>query len=105
MPSDIVPPGFFPVKIISYTTLKEKYGKQFNVLVADCEGALYYILRDDESILEDIDTIIIENDYADRAQYDELCSKFMSYGFLLHYNKPGGWGPCQYEFYQVWKKS
>ena len=35
----------------------------FNVLVVDCEGALYYILKDEPEFLNGFETIIIENDF------------------------------------------
>lgn len=105
MPSDTVPPGFYRVKTISYADLKKKHKINFNVLVADCEGALYYIFRDDETLLSDIELIIVENDYIERFHYEEVKKKFLAHGFSLIYTKAGGWGPCSAEFYQVWKKS
>ena len=103
-PSETVPPGHFRVKTISYSELKEKYGIPFNVLVADCEGALYFIFQDDESILEDMELIIVENDYHNLYHYETVKSQFMAHGFQLVYNKAGGWGPCTNMFYQVWQK-
>lgn len=99
-----LPSNCFQVKTISYTELKEKYKIPFNVLVADCEGALYYIFQDDESILDDVNMLILENDYTDKACYEYVRNKFIAHGFHLVYNKPGGWPPCFNEFYQVWKK-
>lgn len=104
VPDTKAPPGYFQVNTITYDELKEKYPISFNVLVADCEGALYYIFQDDESILEDVELIIVENDYYHRAHYETVSAKFIAHGFELAYNKIGGWGPCYYEFYQVWKK-
>lgn len=100
----VVPAGFFQVKTTTYQALKEKYGIQFNVLVADCEGALYQIFQDDETILNDVELIIVENDYLDKAHYEDVRSKFIAHGFQLIYNRHGGWGVCYNEFYQVWKK-
>lgn len=105
IPSNTMLPGYFSVKTITYGELKAKYNLQFNVLVADCEGALYYILNDDESLLDDVETIIVENDYTDRDHYDTVRMKFQAHGFKLVYNKAGGWGPCFNVFYQVWLKS
>ncbi len=103
-PSEIVPPGHFKIKTISYNDLKKKYGILFNALVADCEGALYYILRDDESILEEIDMIIVENDYLQLKHYETVREQFIAHGFQPVYSKAGGWGPCYNVFYQVWQK-
>ncbi|MCE2982446.1 MAG: FkbM family methyltransferase [Parachlamydia sp.] len=103
-PQDSTPEGFFKVQTMTYSQLKEKYGIPFNVMVADCEGALYYILRDDESLLEDFNLLIIENDYHERAHFEEVVAKFESHGFHNVYTKSGGWGPCYNEFYQIWQK-
>lgn len=97
-------PNCFQVKTITYGQLKAKYGIPFSVLVADCEGALYYIFQDDETLLNDVSMVIVENDYSVRAHYEDVCSKFAAHGFHLVYTKSGGWGPCSNEFYQVWKK-
>lgn len=105
IPQKIARPGFVQVKTITYSQLKKKYGIRFNVLVADCEGALYYIFKDDERMLDDVNLIITENDYHHRDQYEDVRSKFISHGFKLVYNKAGGWGPCYNEFFQVWKKN
>lgn len=100
----VLPSGYFPVKTISYNELKEKYKIPFNVLVADCEGALYHLFQYDESILDDVSMLILENDYTDKAHYEDVRTRFITHGFHLVYNKPGGWPPCFNEFYQVWKK-
>jgi FkbM family methyltransferase len=97
-------PGHFQVNTLTYNELKEKYQIPFNVLVADCEGALYYIFQDDESILDDVELIIVENDYHHRVHYVDICEKFIAHGFQIAFTKAGGWGPCYNEFYQVWKK-
>ena len=104
IPGEVAPPGYVQVKTITYNQLKEKYGIPFTTLVADCEGALYYILQDDESILDDVSLIIAENDYTDRNHFDTVCAKFVAHGFQLVHNRIGGWGPCYNEFYQVWRK-
>lgn len=104
VPSSVLLPGYFWVKTVSYADLKKKYAMDFNVLVADCEGALYFILRDDETLLSDVETIIVENDYTERGHYDEVRYRFEAHGFQLVYSKEGPWGPCRKEFYQVWKK-
>lgn len=104
IPSNEPIPGFFSVKTISYEQLKKKYSMTFDVLVADCEGALYYIFNDDESLLDDVHTAIIENDYPTLEHFRSVESKLIAHGFQLVYNKSGGFGPCFNEFYQVWQK-
>jgi FkbM family methyltransferase len=103
-PGTIAPPGYYNVKTITYSQLKAKYQVPFDTLVADCEGALYYILRDDETMLKDFKTLIVENDYRDRGHYEYVCSRFVAAGFKPVYTRAGGWQPCYNEFYQVWQK-
>lgn len=103
-PSDQDLPNFFRIKTIDYNEFCKKYNIPFNVLVVDCEGALYHILHDYDNFLDGIEKIIIENDYPDRAHFDYVCSKFIAKGFKLVYNKPLMETPlpCRNEFYQVW---
>ena len=63
IPSDIIIDGFKEVKIIDFYKLQEKYNIEFDTLVLDCEGAFYYILIDEPTILNNIKCIIVENDY------------------------------------------
>ena len=58
-------PGTVEIDTMSFEEVKNKYNYTFDTLVCDCEGALYYILQDNENILHDIETIIIENDFTD----------------------------------------
>lgn len=62
--------GYEKVNTITYEGVVQKYNKKFDVIVADCEGALYYILRDMPEILEGIQIIILENDFLDKEQGD-----------------------------------
>ncbi len=41
---------------------KKKYQIDFNVLVFNCSGYFYYILKDFEHLLDSVDTIILDND-------------------------------------------
>jgi FkbM family methyltransferase len=102
--SNEVPPGYIKVNTISYAEIKEKYGLKFNVLVADCEGALFQILMDDESMLNDIETIIIENDFTTIEPKKYVDSVFTKYGFKSIYSQAGGFGPCYSCFFQVFSK-
>ncbi len=104
IPSDLDIPGYFRVNTITFQDLQKKYDIQFDTLVVDCEGALYYILKDDPEILTNIKTIIIENDFVDFTHLHYVQNLFTRYGFQLIYNQAGGWGPCYSCFYQVWKK-
>ena len=93
------------VKNATWTDIKSKYFKHiFDTLVADCEGALYYILRDEPTFLENFKKIIIENDFNDIDHKNFVDNQFRKYGFKREYAKSGGFGPCFGFFYEVWEK-
>lgn len=98
---EAVPPGHSLVRTTSFEALEFNP----NVLVADCEGALFHILSDNPNMLDGLETLILENDYHDISQYMFLRCLFDAKGFKLVHEEGGGWGPCANFFYQVWKKS
>jgi len=105
IPSDVLLDGYKNVNIIEYDALKNKYGIKFDTLVLDCEGAFYYILMDMPEILENINLIIMENDYYDISKKNYVDSVLKDNGFYVDYSEEGGWGPCYNNFFEVWKKS
>jgi hypothetical protein len=52
-----------PPKTISWLQIKNKYKIIFDTLVADCEGALCYIIKDEPDFLEIFETTVIEHDF------------------------------------------
>jgi FkbM family methyltransferase len=104
-PSDIVLEGFFSVDIISYSNLQEKYPIDFDTLVLDCEGAFYYILEDFPEILDNINLILIENDYYNQEHEIKMREILTNNNFKLVYCKEitGCWNDKQ-NFYEVYKK-
>lgn len=116
IPSDIDLPGYIRVDTITFDDLQEKYGITFDTLIVDCEGALYYILQDDPQILDNINLVIIENDFHDVNHMNYVKKLFLESGLQLVYNQSGNWDSSmndqdgwwstfQYDcFYQVWKK-
>ena len=96
IPGNEVLPGYVKVKTITFDQLQRKYKITFDTLVADCEGALYYILRDDPAVLNNIKLVIVENDYPDANHRNYVESQFLLNGLELVYNSGN--------FYQVWKK-
>ena len=99
-----IPEGWNPVKSISFTELLDKYKINFDVLVADCEGALYYILKDEPEILDNMNLLILENDYKEIEHKLFIDDIFRKKGFTRIVAIKGGWGPCEEYFYEVWKK-
>ena len=104
IPSDTLQTGYTWVNTISLNELNTKYNIEFDTLILDCEGAFYYILMDMPEILDNINLIIMENDYYDishKKYVDEILKKN---NFYVDYIEEGGWGPCYNNFFEVWKK-
>ena len=99
-----IPEGWKEVSTITFDDLNKKYNIEFDTLVADCEGALFHILKDDPSVLTNIKTVIIENDFTDIAEKEFVNQVFEMHGLKCVYAEGGGWGPCYNFFYEVWKR-
>ena len=104
-PSEILEPGFKWVNSITLDQLKTKYNIKFDTLVLDCEGAFYYILIDMPEILDNINLIIMENDYRVFEQKRYVDNILTKNNFFVVYTKPlaVSW-PCGKNFFEVWKK-
>jgi hypothetical protein len=55
-------------------------------------------------ILNNINLIIMENDYWDITKYNYVNNKLKENNFIIDYVEKGGWGPCENNFFEVWKK-
>jgi len=78
--SDVLLDGYKPVNTIVLEELYSKYNIIFDTLVLDCEGAFYYILMDMPKILDNINLIIMENDYDEsykKSYIDEILKKII----------------------------
>jgi FkbM family methyltransferase len=111
VPSEAVPPGYVRVQTITFEELQSKYGIEFDTLVADCEGALYWILRDNEALLKNIHTVIVEADYASVEHKMAVEAIFHVHGLERIYSEPLAvdWdhpfpAECAESFFEVWKK-
>ena len=107
IPSDTLREGYIIVNTITFEELKNKYNINFDTLVLDCEGAFYYILLDMPEILDNINLIIMENDYRDvtHKQYVDFILK--KNNFYRDYVEPVFADiplPCIGYFFEVWKK-
>lgn len=114
IPSDVVLEGYKEVKTITFEKIEEKYEIQFDTLVADCEGALYYILKDSEAIMKNLKMIILESDFSSAEQKEYVMEVFTKYGLTRIFSEPLVGHPefimnkfpkeCRESFYEVWQK-
>jgi FkbM family methyltransferase len=102
--SDVLLDEYKEVNTITWEELNNKYNIQFDTLVLDCEGAFYYILMDMPEILNNINLIIMENDYNNITKKEYIDNVLLKNNFHVEYSECGGWGPCKDFFYEVWKK-
>jgi FkbM family methyltransferase len=97
------------IKTSTWSDIKNKYNIVFDTLVADCEGALYYILRDEPTFLENFKKIIIENDFQNHNHKLYVDEEFKKFNFKRVYVKELVNGPDMFNyikeyFYEVWEK-
>jgi FkbM family methyltransferase len=110
IPSDVLIEDYNWVDTISLVDLKAKYNIVFDTLVLDCEGAFYYILMDMPEILDNINVIIMENDYWNEDNKKYIDDVLMKNRFYVDYSAPlldiyaGYTGPYVNNFYEVWKR-
>ena len=100
--SEILYEGYNWVNTITLNDLKNKYKIEFDTLILDCEGAFYYILMDMPEILNNINLIIMENDYWDMSKKNYIDEILIKNNFSVDYSEDGGWGPCYNNFFEVW---
>ena len=110
--SDKILPGYHAVKTITLEELRNKYKISFDTLVLDCEGAFYYILTDMPDILDNINLVIMENDYYKEAHKRFIDDMLTIHGLKRVYVQCGGW-ECRHfnkfpdtymNFFEVWQK-
>jgi FkbM family methyltransferase len=103
--SDTILEGYQHVDTVTLPDLESKYNITFDTLVLDCEGAFYFILMDMPEILNNINLIIMENDYYDITKKQYVDSVLINHNFYVDYVESGGWGPCYNNFFEVWKRN
>lgn len=105
--SDYLKDGYFWVDICDYDYIKNKYNINFDTLIIDCEGAFYYVLKDFPEIIDNINLIIMENDYFDINHYNYVNNFLSNNGFIRVYIKSLDYTttPTKYNFFEVWKKN
>jgi FkbM family methyltransferase len=108
--SDVLLDGYKNVDTITLEDLNKKYNIEFDTLVLDCEGAFYYILMDMPEILNNINLIIMENDYNDISHKHYVDEILIKNNFYVEYSEIGCGLANQIfphlheKFYEVWKK-
>jgi hypothetical protein len=55
-------------------------------------------------ILNNINLIIMENDYLDISNKNFVDETLTKNNFIIDYTESGGWGPCSNNFFEVWRK-
>ena len=62
--------------------VKAKYGLNFNVLVADCEGFLETFFDENPTFYDNLRLILFEADYTEKCNYDKIRSALRLKGFV-----------------------
>jgi FkbM family methyltransferase len=88
------------IKTISWAAFQEKYAHvlPFDTLVVDCEGGLYYILRDEPTFLKTFSLVIIENDFV-QSEHKHFCHGLMRQNGLRLIAETAD------HFHQVWSRN
>lgn len=80
---------FSVVKGFTWDNIEESFGMKFNVIIADMEGSFPGFIKDNVDKLEQINTIIYEQDGIPPNQYQDTENLLISKGFSL-VNMVGG---------------
>lgn len=92
--------GWRRVTTTTFNDLQTKYGIQFDTFVIDCECCFLPILQQNDHILENINTIILEND-CDAKGNREIQKILCKNRFSKIVCQPHGDNSC---FFSVWKR-
>lgn len=100
-----IPPKWKLIDTITYSEFKKQYPLNFNVLIADCEGALYFILKSYPDLLNGINKIIIENDFNNNTQKQFVHNEFMKHNLkVIESNDVRNKKKHIKDFFQIWIK-
>lgn len=112
LPSEELLEGYQWVSTITVEELRAKYPIAFDTLVADCEGSLYFILSDNDTLLAGITTVILESDYLTAEHKHAVEQIFARYGLRKVHSEPlvSEWSyrfppECVSSFFEVWKRA
>jgi FkbM family methyltransferase len=97
-----IPTGWKEVATLTWTQLQQLHPLRFNVLVADCEGALVTILKDEPDLLAGFNKLLIEQDGPVETR-QPLREYFLKSGFVRTYSVPLNNGERIVEdFWETW---
>lgn len=88
LPAEDAPPDWEPVPTITFGQLRYKYGIDFDTLVVDCEGALFYILSDNPAMLDGIGTVVLEADFPAVEHKRAVEAVFAAHGLRRVHSEP-----------------
>ena len=102
-----IPEGWFPVNTMSFSSLMEITPIPFNVLVCDCEGCLYHILKDEPTFLDMFKKVLLENDFWNEPEQEQFIHKRLKeLGFEIQFEhdlESLSWLPeGRKHFWQAW---
>jgi FkbM family methyltransferase len=99
--------GWFEVSTVTWKTLKSEFPIDFTVLVVDCEGAFFPILRDFPQVIDGIRLVLLENDFSTKDEASWVHDFLRARGFkdTFRTTYPNAWGPCKDFFWQAWERS
>lgn len=103
--------GWTPVPTITWADLQTKYSTlAFDTLVADCEGALYYILQEEPDLLNGFTRVLLENDFYDLSHKMSVDARLRQAGLKVVFSEAYPHKTtifpkyCLDHFYEVWAK-
>jgi len=100
-------PGWKEIRTVDYPQLLAKHNfPPPTAIVADCEGALFHILREEPAILQNLQRLLVENDYPRPEEQAAVEEILRLAGMRPVYAAPivsNIWG-SRPNFYEVWEK-
>lgn len=94
------------IPIYSIDELQRKFNVRFDTLVADCEGCLFQLMKENPFLYTQLKMITFEQDYAHKGDYSEIIRKLKENGFSLIASFPEDTNTSLKEnaFHTVWKR-
>jgi FkbM family methyltransferase len=100
--------GWEKVDTTTFDELQAEFNITFDTLILDCEGAFYDIWKEMPHILNNINLIIVENDYDNIKKYFEIRDELYRQGFCCVYQEQLQPGMCFHEcakyFFEVYSR-